>query len=103
MTPIDAAQIAAGWMYPNALLQHAVADLEELSIDLVELERKRDLMVRELRSAGYALRDAGRHLLPLGTLARSRRRGVLPTACRPRSPGDAGNRCSRCRAASGSA
>ena len=53
---IDAAQIAAGWLYPNALLQHAVADLEELSIDLVELERKRDFMVDELRSAGYRLR-----------------------------------------------
>lgn len=54
---IDAAQIAAGWLYPNALLQHAIGDLETLSIDLVDLERKRDLMVDELRSAGYRLRS----------------------------------------------
>jgi aspartate aminotransferase len=54
---IDAAQIAAGWLYPNALLQHAIADLETLSIDLADLERKRDLMVGELRSAGYRLRS----------------------------------------------
>jgi aspartate aminotransferase len=54
---IDAAQIAAGWLYPNALLQHAIADLEQLSIDLVDLARKRDRMVDELRSAGYRLRS----------------------------------------------
>jgi aspartate aminotransferase len=54
---IDAAQIAAGWLFPNAVMQYAVADLEALSIDLVDLERKRDLMVRELRTAGYRLRS----------------------------------------------
>jgi aspartate aminotransferase len=53
---VDAAQIAAGWMFPNAVMQYAVADLEALSIDLGELERKRDLMVRELSAAGYELR-----------------------------------------------
>ncbi len=53
---IDAAQIAAGWMFPNAVLQYAIGDLEGLSIDLADLEGKRDLMVRELRAAGYDLR-----------------------------------------------
>ena len=52
---VDAAQIAAGWMFPNAVMQYAVADLDALSIDLGELERKRDLMVRELLAAGYEL------------------------------------------------
>lgn len=53
---VEAAQIAAGWVFPNAIMQYAVADLAHLSIDLAELERKRDLMVRELRAAGYQLR-----------------------------------------------
>ena len=35
-------QIAAGWLFPNAVLQYAIGDLETLSIDLVDLERKRD-------------------------------------------------------------
>lgn len=54
---IETAQIAAGWVFPNAVLQYALADLEALSIDLTDLERKRDLMVGELRSAGYRLRS----------------------------------------------
>ena len=47
------AQIAGGWLFPTALLQHAIGDLEKLSIDLAELEAKRDLMVAGLRDAGY--------------------------------------------------
>ena len=27
-------QVASGWGFPNALLQHAIGDLEELSIDV---------------------------------------------------------------------
>jgi aspartate aminotransferase len=47
------AQIAAGWAFPNALLQHAIADLERLSIDIGHLQRKRDRMVQGLRDIGY--------------------------------------------------
>jgi aspartate aminotransferase len=54
---VDAAQIATGWMFPNAVMQYAIADLDGLSIDLAVLEGKRDLMVRELRDAGYELRS----------------------------------------------
>jgi aspartate aminotransferase len=53
---IGVTQIAAGWLFPNAVLQHAIRDLEQLSIDLGDLERKRDQIVRELRAAGYVLR-----------------------------------------------
>lgn len=53
---IEVSQMAAGWLFPNAVLQYAIADLEQLSIDLTELERKRDLMVAELGRAGYQLR-----------------------------------------------
>jgi aspartate aminotransferase len=47
------AQIAGGWLFPTALLQHAISDLDKLSIDLTELEAKRDLMVTGLQNAGY--------------------------------------------------
>ncbi|MBA2266295.1 MAG: aminotransferase class I/II-fold pyridoxal phosphate-dependent enzyme [Chloroflexi bacterium] len=46
-------QIAAGYAFPNALLQHALADLERLSIDIGALERRRDRLVPALREMGY--------------------------------------------------
>ena len=46
-------QIATGWAFPNALLQHAIEDLDGLSIDVGALERRRDRVVRELREMGY--------------------------------------------------
>ena len=49
------AQFAAGWAFPNALLQHALPELEPLSIDLAHLQRKRDRMVAALREMGYEL------------------------------------------------
>ena len=54
---IEVAQIASGWLFPNAVLQYAVGDLEALSIDLVDLEAKRDRVVAELTDAGYHLRS----------------------------------------------
>jgi aspartate aminotransferase len=50
------AQVAGGWLFPSAIMQHSLEELEGLSIDLAELERKRDVMVGALRGAGYALR-----------------------------------------------
>ena len=44
-----------GWGFPDALMQYAVPALETVSIDLVELERRRDLMVGALGEAGYTL------------------------------------------------
>ncbi len=52
-TGIMLAQMAAGYSWPNALLQHALADLEKLSIDIPRLQRKRDRMVGALREMGY--------------------------------------------------
>lgn len=49
------AQIAGGWLFPSAIMQYSIAELDRLSIDLVELERKRDLLVDELGGAGYEL------------------------------------------------
>jgi aspartate aminotransferase len=46
-------QIATGWSFPNAVLQHAIADLEEVSVDLPALQRKRDVMTKGLTELGY--------------------------------------------------
>lgn len=51
------AQVSGGWLFPSAIMQCSVAELDRLSIDLVELEGKRDLLVTELRRAGYDLRS----------------------------------------------
>lgn len=51
------AQTLCGWAFPNALLQHALADIQELSIDVGLLQRKRDKMVVGLREAGYETND----------------------------------------------
>lgn len=47
------AQTLTGWAFPNALLQHALANIEGLSIDIGRLEARRDKMVGALRSYGY--------------------------------------------------
>ena len=52
---ITMAQLVLGWMWPNATLQYAAADLEELTIDLDHLQRKRDRVISALRAAGYDL------------------------------------------------
>ncbi len=46
-------QLAAGWGFPNALLQHAIGDLEGLSIDIGALQARRDRLVPALRDMGY--------------------------------------------------
>ncbi|HET6752466.1 MAG TPA: aminotransferase class I/II-fold pyridoxal phosphate-dependent enzyme [Jiangellaceae bacterium] len=53
---IELSQIAAGWLFPNAVLQYALDDLERLSIDLVDLQAKRDRLAGELTASGYQLR-----------------------------------------------
>jgi aspartate aminotransferase len=61
-------QLGAGYAFPNALLQHALADLEKLSIDIGALERRRDLLVPALREIGY---DASMPEGTFYTMARS--------------------------------
>jgi aspartate aminotransferase len=46
-------QLASGFAFPNALLQHAIDDLEALSVDIAALERRRDRLVPALRAMGY--------------------------------------------------
>lgn len=46
-------QFTCGLAVANALLQHGLADIEALSIDIGHLQAKRDRMVAALREAGY--------------------------------------------------
>jgi aspartate aminotransferase len=48
-----AAQCSLGWAFPSALMQHAVPDLESLTIDIAALTRRRDRMVGALSQWGY--------------------------------------------------
>ncbi len=53
--------LLTGYAFPNALLQHALPDLNKLSIDVAHLQQKRDRLVGTLRNMGYAVH------LPEGT------------------------------------
>jgi aspartate aminotransferase len=48
-----ATQVFTGYAFPNALLQHALADLEAACLDVAHLQRKRDRVVSGLRETGY--------------------------------------------------
>jgi aspartate aminotransferase len=45
--------INAGYCYPNAIMQYALPELEKLCVDISALQKRRDLLVRELCSMGY--------------------------------------------------
>ncbi|HET9497858.1 MAG TPA: aminotransferase class I/II-fold pyridoxal phosphate-dependent enzyme [Candidatus Limnocylindria bacterium] len=47
------AQFATGYAWPNALLQHALPDLEPLLIDMPAMQRRRDRLIEALREIGY--------------------------------------------------
>ncbi len=46
-------QLASGYAFPNADLQHAIEDLEPLCVDLSALERRRARLVGKVRGMGY--------------------------------------------------
>lgn len=50
---IQVVQGSCGYLFPNAVMQHALPELEKLSIDLERLQRKRDRLVDALRAIGY--------------------------------------------------
>lgn len=53
---IIALQFYCGYLFPNALLQHAIGDLEGMTLDVAHLQRKRDHMVDALLEMGYEVR-----------------------------------------------
>lgn len=48
-------QASLGWAFPEAIMQHSVEALETLSIDVAELQAKRDLLLDALTGWGYDL------------------------------------------------
>lgn len=52
---LDGLQVAMGWIYPNALLQYALPALEQFSIDVGQLQRRRDRLHEQLTGMGYRL------------------------------------------------
>jgi aspartate aminotransferase len=50
-------QMVTGWAFPNAVLQHALRDLEPLSIDVAQIQRRRDRLVAALRGFGYSVHE----------------------------------------------
>jgi aspartate aminotransferase len=46
-------QIAGGYQWPNALLQHSLRDLQDMTVDIGALQRRRDRLVPALREMGY--------------------------------------------------
>lgn len=60
------AQVTTGYAFPNALLQHALPQLETLRIDVDALQRRRDVLVSELRRVGYEVNvpEATFYVLP---------------------------------------
>jgi aspartate aminotransferase len=46
-------QITTGWAFANADLQYALPQIEELSIDVDALQRRRDRIIPALREMGY--------------------------------------------------
>jgi aspartate aminotransferase len=63
-------QLMTGYAFPNALLQHALPDLEQLSIDVAHLQRKRDTLLAALREMGYSVHvpEGTFYLLPRSPL-----------------------------------
>jgi len=50
-----ASQVGGGWNFPDAPLQYAIGDLETVSIDIVELQHKRDRLYGALTQWGYSM------------------------------------------------
>ena len=63
-------QLVGGHIFPNAVLQYALPELEQLSIDVEHLQRKRDRMVSALCEMGYQVHapEGTFYLLPRSPL-----------------------------------
>jgi len=50
---LTVSQTALGWTFPNAIMQYAMRDLEQASIDVLAMQRRRDRLVNALTEMGY--------------------------------------------------
>lgn len=68
---IEALQFATGYVFPNAVLQHALPRLETLQFDIELFQLKRDRMVAALREIGYrvSVPEGAFYLFPESPLA----------------------------------
>lgn len=55
-TILYSSQILSGWAMTSALMQHALPELEKLSLDVKALQARRDRFVQGLRESGYDVR-----------------------------------------------
>ena len=46
-------QILSGWAMTSAIAQHALPEIDRLSLDITDLQRRRDRLVDGLRACGY--------------------------------------------------
>ena len=59
-TALLVSQAALGYLFPNALMQHAMGDLEKAIIDVPAMQKRRDRVVNSLTDMGYeAVRPEG--------------------------------------------
>lgn len=65
-TIIFSSQILSGWAMTNALMQHCLPRLEKISLDVNDLQRRRDRFVAGLRECGYEVRapEGGFYVTP---------------------------------------
>ena len=63
--------LAHGFLFPDAVMQYALPDIDALCIDLEALQRKRDRMVKALREQGFSphVPEATFYLLPRSPLS----------------------------------
>lgn len=52
-TALLVSQTGLGYLFPNALMQHAMEDLEKATVDLGAMQRRRDVIVKALTEMGY--------------------------------------------------
>lgn len=50
---INTVQLFSGWSYPNAILQYGIKHFENLSIDILAIQKRRDAFIKNLNDMGY--------------------------------------------------
>ena len=50
---LNVMQMFSGWAFPNAILQYAITELIQLSIDISQLQARRDRLISALTEIGY--------------------------------------------------
>lgn len=54
---LNTVQLFSGWAYPNAILQYGINHFENLSIDIGNIQQRRDVYTDKLREMGYKVNN----------------------------------------------